>query len=138
MTTPPITDESEESGQFADRFPIPVHIEEDGRSRRPAAAERASYNTFVVTFSDPAPKMILPRNPRRKEALIYEIIQTGGPSPIISYDFAGIQDGSGYVLGGAGHTLTLKTQREVWAWNSNRAAGSFTISVMDQFYDPAS
>jgi hypothetical protein len=135
MTQPPIMDESEESGQFGDRFPIPIHIEDDGQTRRPAAAERASYNTYLISFTNTAPVLILPRNPRRKEAYIYEVQQASGPVPLISYDYAGIQDGSGMTLAGAGTTITVKAQREVYAWNGNRAAGNFTISVMDQFYD---
>jgi hypothetical protein len=134
MTTP-ITDESEEPGQFADRFPIPVHIEEDGTSQRPSAADRASYNTFLMSFSDPLPKMVLPRAPLRKEAYLYVVTLNNAPGAVLGFDQPSVMDGVGYNLHGPGQVLIIKAQRELWAWCTNRATGTINLAVLDQFYD---
>jgi hypothetical protein len=132
-----IDTESQEGGQGERRIAVPVRIESSAVVTRDEAAPRASFYTYNLTGTDQGPTRILPRMPNRKEAYIELVNVSGLPILFVNYDVSAVFQGIGFRFRNTnGDNITIKNQRELYAWCTGGVGTSISLSVIDQFYDP--
>jgi hypothetical protein len=134
MSEEVIRTEAEESGQFYDGPPIPVHVTKE--TYRQEAAEHVSYMQYNLTGGGQLPTQILPRNPQRKRAIVSFLAGVNSPKLTYHYDPGQLQNGNGYpVLTGQNPVLEVKNERALYALCLSGAANATAqIAVMDEYY----
>ena len=103
--------------------PIPVVI------RNTAGREYTQHRIHHWTFDGNQTRQILPRNPRRTKARIYNI----GNQVIAISDSPTVGMFNGYVLNAANPSLDTGSQEEWYAWNNGAAGNNCEIQIYEEF-----